>query len=114
MKFDPERHCPVCGMPNSCEIAEGRGTCWCFETRVDENLVELLAAHGIEERCLCANCAAGRVPSPCVDDCRLDATGETCSGCRRTMDEISAWSTMTPVQHAAVLLRLNGPARLED
>ncbi len=114
MKFDPERHCPVCGVPNSCEIAEGRGNCWCLATRVNEELLELLAEHGIEDRCLCANCASGHVPSPCVDACRLDATGEYCIGCRRTIAEIGAWSTMTPMQRAEVRLRLNGQARLED
>lgn len=106
MKFDPERHCPVCGAANHCEVAEGRGNCWCFATRVDATLLELLEELGIEDRCLCANCASGRVPSPCTDACQLDATGGYCTGCGRTIADIGAWSGMTPVQRAGVLIRL--------
>lgn len=110
MSSESERHCPVCGVPNSCGIAGERGSCWCFATHVNAELLELLAERSIEGRCLCTQCASGRVPSPCVDDCRLDATGTACGGCRRTMDEIAAWSTMTPAERAGVLLRLAGPA----
>lgn len=35
-----------------------------------------------------------RVPSPCVQVCRLDASGQTCTGCLRTIDEITAWGAM--------------------
>lgn len=34
------------------------------------------------------------VPSPCVNVCTMhDATG-WCEGCKRTLDEIAAWSTL--------------------
>ncbi len=33
------------------------------------------------------------IPSPCVSICRLDASGELCIGCLRTLDEIRLWST---------------------
>lgn len=29
--------------------------------------------------------------SPCISICRLDASGQHCMGCGRTLDEISAW-----------------------
>jgi hypothetical protein len=35
------------------------------------------------------------VPSPCVSVCRMDAAMQLCEGCRRTLDEIAAWSRMT-------------------
>jgi predicted Fe-S protein YdhL (DUF1289 family) len=34
------------------------------------------------------------VPSPCVSVCRMDASGELCLGCVRTLDEIAAWGRM--------------------
>jgi len=33
--------------------------------------------------------------SPCVGICRLDADG-LCAGCRRSGDEIAAWSGLSP------------------
>lgn len=34
------------------------------------------------------------VPSPCVDVCAMDAAGRFCHGCQRTIEEITAWSTL--------------------
>lgn len=34
------------------------------------------------------------VPSPCISVCRMDASGELCLGCLRTLDEIAAWGRM--------------------
>jgi predicted Fe-S protein YdhL (DUF1289 family) len=34
------------------------------------------------------------VPSPCISVCRMDASGELCVGCLRTLDEIAAWGRM--------------------
>jgi len=39
--------------------------------------------------------AAGGVPSPCIDVCRIDAASGWCEGCLRTIDEIAGWSAMT-------------------
>lgn len=49
------------------------------------------------------------VKSPCVSVCQLDPSGKICMGCRRTIDEIAAWGSMTPKQQRAVLAML--PAR---
>lgn len=38
--------------------------------------------------------AAGPVPSPCINVCTMDAASGLCRGCRRTIDEIAAWSTL--------------------
>jgi len=46
------------------------------------------------------------VASPCTGICRLDLVGETCLGCRRTLDEIAAWSTLSSEGRRAVLARL--------
>ena len=34
------------------------------------------------------------VPSPCISVCRMDAQGELCVGCLRTLDEVAAWGRM--------------------
>ncbi|MEM9384673.1 MAG: cysteine-rich CWC family protein [Pseudomonadota bacterium] len=104
------RSCPVCTRPNGCGVAEAgpeaAATCWCFAAKVSRELLDWVGARGLDGHCLCAGCAAGKVPSPCVGTCRLDDTRAFCVGCGRTVDEISAWSSFGPVDKAAVLLRL--------
>jgi predicted Fe-S protein YdhL (DUF1289 family) len=34
------------------------------------------------------------VASPCVGVCQMDALGQLCTGCLRTLDEISAWRSL--------------------
>jgi uncharacterized protein len=48
-------------------------------------------------------------PSPCIDVCRMDPRTGLCEGCLRTLDEIAAWSALSPEQKRAVLAQL--PAR---
>ena len=50
--------------------------------------------------------AAGGVPSPCINVCRMDATSGLCEGCLRTIDEIVAWGTMADDDKRAVWQRL--------
>ena len=45
---------------------------------------------------------AAPVPSPCNQVCRVDAASGLCDGCRRTLDEIAGWSTMSEPQKRAV------------
>jgi len=49
------------------------------------------------------------IESPCIRMCTLDATGELCLGCFRTLDEIVAWTGLSEAERAGVLARL--PAR---
>jgi uncharacterized protein len=52
--------------------------------------------------------ATAEPASPCTGVCRLnDATG-ICRGCRRTLAEIAAWSSLTPGEKCAVLEALAG------
>lgn len=44
----------------------------------------------------------GTVPSPCINVCRMDAATGWCEGCRRTLDEIAAWSGMNDEDKRAV------------
>lgn len=49
---------------------------------------------------------AGFPASPCTQVCTLDDRN-ICLGCRRTLDEIIAWSRMTPAEQRAVIERLS-------
>ncbi len=51
---------------------------------------------------------AAPVPSPCVNICRIDPFTEACHGCRRTLDEIAAWSRMTDADKRLVWHALPG------
>ena len=42
------------------------------------------------------------VASPCNNVCKMDATTGWCEGCRRTIDEIASWSTLSDAEKRAV------------
>lgn len=46
------------------------------------------------------------VQSPCVKICTIHQTERLCVGCLRSIDEISAWSQMTPAERAAIITDL--------
>jgi len=45
-------------------------------------------------------------PSPCTNVCRMSPQTGLCEGCLRTLEEIAAWSAMTPEEKRAVLEQL--------
>jgi predicted Fe-S protein YdhL (DUF1289 family) len=49
------------------------------------------------------------IESPCVKLCVVHPESRLCMGCYRTIDEITAWSGMTPEARRAVMAEL--PAR---
>jgi predicted Fe-S protein YdhL (DUF1289 family) len=48
------------------------------------------------------------VPSPCVNICKIDPYTSVCHGCRRTLDEIAAWSRMSDADKRVVWQELPG------
>ena len=46
------------------------------------------------------------VESPCVQICVVHPTEKICTGCYRTMDEISRWSKMYSTERAAIMEEL--------
>jgi predicted Fe-S protein YdhL (DUF1289 family) len=44
--------------------------------------------------------------SPCTKVCTLDPSGHICLGCRRTVDEIAAWGSLSDVQRARIMAEL--------
>ncbi|WP_407864978.1 DUF1289 domain-containing protein [Phyllobacterium phragmitis] len=51
------------------------------------------------------------IESPCILVCSIDAKTGYCFGCGRTMDEIGAWTMMSPERRREIAAAL--PARLE-
>lgn len=49
------------------------------------------------------------VESPCVKVCVIHPESRLCTGCLRSLDEIAAWTRMTPEARRAVMAEL--PAR---
>ena len=50
--------------------------------------------------------SAPSVPSPCTGVCRIDARTGWCEGCRRSLDEIALWSSLSDEERRAVRQRL--------
>ena len=50
----------------------------------------------------------GPVPSPCVNICKIDPYTSVCHGCRRTLDEIAAWSSLGDADKRWVWQQLAG------
>lgn len=49
------------------------------------------------------------VESPCIKICVIHPESRLCTGCLRSLDEIAAWSRLTPEERRAILDAL--PAR---
>lgn len=52
------------------------------------------------------------IESPCVKICVIHAEARLCVGCLRTIDEIAAWSKMTPEARRTVMAELPSRAPL--
>lgn len=50
------------------------------------------------------------VESPCIKVCVIHPAARLCTGCYRSIDEIGAWSRMTPEERRAVMAELPGRA----
>jgi predicted Fe-S protein YdhL (DUF1289 family) len=96
--------CPLCGRDNRCGAARGAATCWCFTAAIAADALAAVPPAAKDRACLCPDCAAGRVPSPCVRVCTLAADG-TCRGCGRTAEEIAAWPAGGDDVRRAILVR---------
>lgn len=43
------------------------------------------------------------IESPCVKICVIHPASRLCTGCKRSIDEIGAWSRMTPETRRAIM-----------
>lgn len=53
-------HCPACGAPNRCSLADPRTAdrqCWCFSAEIDPAILEALPENLRNKACLCPRCA---------------------------------------------------------
>ena len=46
------------------------------------------------------------IESPCIKICVIQPETRLCTGCLRTIDEIGAWSRMTPQERSTVMSEL--------
>jgi len=46
------------------------------------------------------------IESPCTQRCEIDARSGLCRGCGRSLDEIAAWTQLSPEARRAVMRRL--------
>jgi predicted Fe-S protein YdhL (DUF1289 family) len=54
----------------------------------------------------------GEIDSPCIKICVIHPETRLCTGCLRSIDEISAWSQFTPDLRAAVMADLPNRSKL--
>lgn len=52
------------------------------------------------------------VESPCVQLCVIHPEARICAGCLRTLEEIAAWSRMSPEDRSRIMADLPGRAPL--
>jgi predicted Fe-S protein YdhL (DUF1289 family) len=50
------------------------------------------------------------IETPCIDICTIDSIDGLCTGCGRTIAEISAWATLLPDERRRIMTAL--PDRL--
>ncbi|MEL6840499.1 MAG: DUF1289 domain-containing protein [Pseudomonadota bacterium] len=50
--------------------------------------------------------ARAEIESPCVKICVIEPKSRLCTGCLRSIEEIGAWSQMTPAARAEVMAEL--------
>jgi len=43
------------------------------------------------------------ISSPCRNVCNLDARGQHCQTCKRSIDEIARWGSMSEAQRKAIM-----------
>ena len=106
-----EAVCPLCGDANDCGRVAGERSCWCFSEHIRAEVLAELVNAGRDGACLCRACALEGARSPCIGECMLDPTESHCIGCRRTLEEIGAWSEMSALERARVRLRLDERSR---
>lgn len=58
MTVDPSR-CPLCGDANTCAMASGAATCWCFDAKVAPDALAAVPADARGVACVCRRCAEG-------------------------------------------------------
>ncbi|AGI68816.1 hypothetical protein DUF1289 [Octadecabacter antarcticus 307] len=54
----------------------------------------------------------GEIDSPCIKICVIHPETRLCTGCLRSIDEIGAWSQLTPDLRAAVMADLPNRTKL--
>lgn len=67
--MSPASTCPRCGRSNQCAQADAEAPathCWCFEVRVERQVLDELPDEQRDRACLCPRCAQG-LPTDTAD-----------------------------------------------
>ncbi|SPJ22476.1 DUF1289 domain-containing protein [Palleronia abyssalis] len=48
------------------------------------------------------------IETPCINVCVIHPAARLCTGCLRTMDEITSWRKMTPAERSRIMAELPG------
>jgi hypothetical protein len=54
--MDAASVCPLCGGPNACGVAAGKGVCWCFSVEFPEHALSTLPEAQRMQSCVCERC----------------------------------------------------------
>ena len=69
------------------------------------------ARQALQSRVRRALATEGPVPSPCVSVCRMDSAAGLCTGCLRSLDEITGWSALDDRGRRGIWLQLSQRAQ---
>lgn len=52
-----EKHCPLCGGDNHCQVEVNQQTsCWCMTAKVPKGVIEAVPVESKGKQCICQNC----------------------------------------------------------
>lgn len=54
--MDAAAICPLCGGPNHCGVAVGKGDCWCFSRPIPEAVLARVPEDQRTQSCVCEGC----------------------------------------------------------
>ena len=54
-------YCPLCGEPNDCGAAAGKGVCWCWSADVPEELISRVPEEVRGTICVCEKCTQAQL-----------------------------------------------------
>ncbi|MEL7047525.1 MAG: DUF1289 domain-containing protein, partial [Pseudomonadota bacterium] len=49
-----------------------------------------------------------QIETPCIGTCKIDQATRLCLGCFRSIDEITAWTALSPSERANIMTALPG------
>ena len=54
------------------------------------------------------------IKSPCLKSCKLDSNDKICIGCKRTIEEIKKWSSLSDKDRSKILMNLKNRMAIKN